>query len=141
MRRSFKLLPPVAITSRLLPGVFVNDNQACISIDYSDRASNETGRTRYHYYIDIPGQEPFDRDDLQSGCQGGNLLEGLKSLLGFLTAAADSYRVMHDVTSPDDNTTLFPPNITRWAYFSDYELETLKEALEKNPLSLIELED
>ncbi len=98
-----KLTEPIIITSRLMTGLQIGNGT--ISIDYSDRPGDET-RTRYLYFIDIDSHE-YDNDDLQSGCQGGTLQEGLESLLAFLIAAGESYDYFIRTGRESDNAGLF----------------------------------
>ncbi len=129
---------PVIITSRLLPGVQVG--KASISIEYSPRLG-DSGRTRYRYYIDIPGppgKTPhhtndicYSADDLQSGCGGGNLQEGLESLLCFLSACGESLAYAARCGEPGENDALFPPAIGEWAEENTNELSVLECGLQE----------
>jgi len=107
---------PLIITPRLLAGAKIGDS--FISIDYSPREGRES-RTRYKYFIDAPDFE-FEEDELQSGCQGGGLQEGLESLLSFLDAASEASYY------PDsDNADLFPPHVMAWAQNHHDEISCL----------------
>ena len=112
-----KLHSPIIITPRLLPGVKIGD--VFISITYdSDEAD---GRTRYRYYIDPLGPEE-GLNDLQSGCQGGSLQEGLGSLLCFLSAAGDG---------ADGDPDPFTPKIMEWCYENSDEISMLQCEIEE----------
>lgn len=105
-----QLSAPFKISPRLLPGLLIDD--AWISIEYA--GFNDECRTIYRYYLDLPTvPEGHVGTDLKSGCGGGNLQEGMASLLSFLGAAAESY--------PDgENADLFPEAVCAWAYtYSD----------------------
>lgn len=151
-----ELSSPCIITSRLMPGVRIGrmpneipssqekdlaNNGATISITY---ASNQPGsRTVYSYFID------FDRDiieaetdrahrfyfgrDLKSGVQGGNLYEGLTSLLGFLGAFAEAVAYEHRTGRQSENLDLFPSWMKEWAYLFSEEIATASCDLEQNP--------
>ena len=112
------LTSPVVITSRLLPGVQVG--RATISIEYATRPGRG-GQTRYRYHIDLPGDPAeYSADDVQSGCQGGGLREGLCSVLDFLIAAGESWnwqeRCGYDPSEGSgENSGLFPVRVSRWA--------------------------
>ena len=82
-----KISPPLCITSRLMAGYRFEDGTS-ISIEYDDVPGDE-GRTRYHYYIDLPDGREYERSDLQSGFGRHELQEGLTSLVYFLLGAAE----------------------------------------------------
>lgn len=131
---------PAIITARLLPGVKIS--QAFVSIDYSKRPGSERGRKRYRWFLDLPGNRSFTGDDLQSGCGGGSLQEGLTSLIVFLQAAGESYAHRMRTGLPerceDSNENLFPESVVRWAY---EELDSLCEIeceLLQNPKAIEE---
>ena len=120
---------PFIITSRLLAGLKVGDST--ISIAYG--ATTSEGRVVYHYYIDTPDWE-YDASDIKSGCQGGNLLEGMSSLLSFLSAASEAYQY------GGDNDDLFPPHVMEWCYMHSDELSMLSLEIEETETILIEEE-
>ena len=112
-----KLKDPIIITARLLPGVRIGN--AFVSIEYSPRPGKE-GRTRYLYHIDLPGGGSYHGDDLQSGCQGGNLQQGMESLLSFLSAASyDSH--------------LFTASVNEWAKENEEDILDLAHQIEETP--------
>jgi hypothetical protein len=119
---------PVCITARLMAGVRVGDG--FISIDYSDRQGGRA--VRYRYAIDLPGFE-HEADDLLSGCQGGNLQEGLESLLCFLGACGEAYYWRLRTGHGGENIDLFPPKVGEWAYQHSDELAMLQLELEETP--------
>lgn len=110
--------PPCIITSRLLPGVKIGDATLSIAVGARD---NE-GRTRYEWYLDLPGGREFSGDDLRSGCQGGDWLDGLTSLLGFLSACGESVAYGRRTGEPGDNADLFPPEVAEWCDANSDEL-------------------
>lgn len=124
-----QLTSPIVITPRLLPGVKIGD--AFISIRYAKRPGDDN-RTRYQYYIDPIGPED-GFDDLQSGCQGGDLQAGLESLLSFLGACGESYGYAQRTGRGSENSDLFPPAISEWAYQNSDELSMLAIELEETP--------
>ena len=123
------LHPPVKISPRLHPGVFVGG--AWVSICYAGRPGDD-GRTRYRWHIDIAGQEYTD-DYLQSGCQGGSLQEGLESLLSFLGAFAEAIDYQQRTGRESDNSDLFPEGLAEWASQNAEELAMLELELVENP--------
>lgn len=126
------LTDPIIITPRLMAGVRIGDGH--ISIKYSPRPSRR-GRTRYRYYIDIPGQKKYINDDLQSGCQSGDLQEGLSSLMSFLSSAAERYwyEQRRGCNQLDiDDPPLFPKYVVEWAYQYSDEISVLSCELEDN---------
>ena len=118
---------PCIITPRLLPGLKLGE--AFVSIEYSDRPG-DNGRDRYRWHIDLPEGE-FSDDDLQSGCQGGSLAEGLSSLLSFLTAAAESYRYRERTGREGENEDLFPAEVVAWAADNADDLSMLHCEIEE----------
>lgn len=122
-----QLTNPIIITSRLLPGVRIGDVE--ISLRYAGQAGRD-GRTRYRYFIDGPDFEHSD-NDLQSGCQGGGLQEGLESLLTFLGAAAESYGYRLRTQCQGENEDLFPAEVVQWAYQHNDEISMLALELEE----------
>ncbi len=118
---------PCIITPRLLPGLKLGE--AFISIEYSSRPGDD-GRDRYRWHIDLPEGE-FSDDDLQSGCQGGSLTEGLSSLLSFLTAAAESYSYRERTGREGENEDLFPAAVVAWAADNSDDLSSLQCAIEE----------
>lgn len=121
------LREPVCITSRLLPGVKIGDSH--ISIEFG--GVTRDGRVRYRYYIDGPGLQ-YDNDDLKSGVGGGSLLQGLESLLSFMTAAAEAVRYNLN-GGESDNSDLFPAWVMDWCYLHDEELQMASLELSETP--------
>lgn len=117
---------PFCITSRLLLGVRIGDAE--LSISYSDSAG-DSGRVRYCWHWDCEGKHYYG-NDLQSGCNGGNLREGIASLLSFLGAFAESWRYRG---SEGENADLFPADMATWAMANSDELGMLSFELEENP--------
>lgn len=124
---------PFIITPSLMAGLQVNDG--FISITYSKQPGDK-GRVRYHWQIVIPAGE-FSGDDIQSGCQGGTLQEGMCSLLAFLGACAESFQCYQNSGLHGENKDLFPEDVASWAAQNDDELSMLKCEIEETP-NLIE---
>jgi hypothetical protein len=120
---------PCCITSRLLPGVRVGDTE--ISIEYADRAGLE-GRTRYRYYIDVYGGVCVENDDIQSGCGGGNLQDGLESLLCLLSAFGEAV-TYEKLGRQSENGDLFPASLREWAEANQDEFSILEIELQDHP--------
>jgi hypothetical protein len=135
-----QLTYPAIITPRLLAGVQIDN--AFISIDYSAREGRE-GRTRYQFHIDIADDENGQRvehsdDDLQSGCQGGSLREGLESLLSFLSACGESVNHATRTGRAGENADLFPPAIAEWAAQHSDEIAIAALEVEETPDCILE---
>ncbi len=67
--------------------------------------------------------------------------EGFASLLGFLSAAADSYRYRGtdwDRITEDDNASMFPREVVDWAYMHSDEIYMLGLEIEESETALIE---
>lgn len=111
---------PFIIGPDLRPALRIGD--AYVSMEYAERRQSN-GRTRYRYRI---YGEPFRKEhvgeNLQSGCQGGTLVEGFGSLLAFLDACAEG----------GENAILFPKSIGQWADDHQSELGMLREEIETN---------
>lgn len=83
---------------------------------------------RYRWFIDIGAQE-FTGGDLQSGCQGGDLRDGLGSLLSFLGAAVESYRY---AGADGENADSFPLPVVEWAAQNSDEISMSQLEIEEN---------
>lgn len=136
-----QLTSPIIITSRLMPGIQIG--KSFISIEYSTRPG-DSHRCRYQYYLDLDQDGKsieYDADDIQSGCQGGSLADGLSSLLSFMSACGESYRyaVRKGIPLDDsENGDLFPPDVAEWCYQNSDELSILACEIEENPNCIME---
>ena len=117
---------PFYFSSRLLPALQAGGAE--IQLEYSERPGRE-GRTRYRWTIDLPDGSTYSDDDLQSGCQGGSLQEGFRSLLDFLCAAAESYSYH---AWDREAARMFPKPVVEWAHQFSNELEMLTLELTDN---------
>jgi hypothetical protein len=109
---------PCIITPSLMAGVEIAG--AWISIEYSENPGRE-GRTRYRYQIVLPGGKEETGEDLESGVTGGNLQQGLESLLCFLSDPAS-----------------FSPAVRKWARQYSDEIEMIRLEVEETPDCIIE---
>ena len=123
------LHPPLIITSRLMPGLKIGD--ATISLGYGKRSSDN--RMIYAVWIDLPDGTEHEITDLRSGCGGGDIQDGLASLLSFLGAATESRRYRESTGREGENENLFAPAIVDWASENSDELDMLACELEENP--------
>lgn len=123
----YTLRDPWQISSRLMPAVTVGG--AWLSIEPGPR--NREGRTQYDIWIDLPDGGEYHVTDLRSGCGGGDVREGMLSLLSFLYAAAESY--------PDgENADLFPPAVVAWADSCADDLTMLQLEIDESPETIQE---
>lgn len=126
------LHPPLIITARLMPGVRVAG--AFISLGLGPQ---KDGRTVYSCFIDLPDGSEHEITDLQSGRGGGDIQDGIASLLSFLGAAAESrqYRERNGGTEidPDSNEGLFTPAVVDWASANSDDISMLCCELEEAP--------
>ena len=122
------LVSPVEIAPNLQAGVRVGGGW--ITVGYAKRDGRD-GRTRYRWEIIFPDGSDASDDDLQSGCQGGDLMGGLESLLSFLGAAAEAYRYQMGTGRESDNADLFPAHVVEWAYQHDSEISCLQCEIEE----------
>lgn len=113
---------PLIITARLMAGVRIGD--AFISIGEAGETSE--GRTKYEVWIDLPDGSEYGVTDLRSGCQGGDIYEGMESLLSFLGAAADSYGYRQRTGRKGENEDLFPPAVVEWAHENQDDIYLLQ---------------
>lgn len=130
-----------------MPGVAIGEST--ISIRYAKKPGDD-GRTRYRYALDLETDgKRFEciGDDIQSGCQGGSLADGLSSLLSFMSACGESYgyrlrlnlnhtgddRLDEQLDDIDDNANLFPQDVAEWCYMNQDELVMLSMEIEENP--------
>ena len=126
-----ELSSPTIITSRLMAGVRVDDAE--ISIEYD--GTNHEGRTRYRYWIDIKGEPECTDNDLHSGVGGGDLNNGLRSLLSFLSACGESVAYARQTGRTGENDGLFPKHVAAWCDANSDELTMLGiEVEESNPI-------
>ena len=120
---------PLIITARLMPGVAVGG--AFISLGMGPR--NGEGRTVYQCWLDLPDGTEHEITDLRSGRGGGDIQDGIASLLSFLRAAVESrywrVRTGHKGTTEY----LFPPAVVDWATENSDELAMLACELEEAP--------
>ena len=124
-----KLYPPLIITSRLMPGLQIGN--ATIRLGYGARSSDN--RMVYQCWIDLPDGTEHEITDLRSGRGGGDIQDGIASLLSFLRAAVESrywrVRTGHKGTTEY----LFPPAVVDWATENSDELAMLACELEEAP--------
>jgi hypothetical protein len=104
----------------LLPGIRIGNVE--ISIEYAKRPGDE-GRTRYRWRIDGIGKKSYSGEDMQSGCQGGNLQEGLGAFLSYLEVA-ENY--------------LFPKPVTKWAKQNSDEIGMYRIEIEETKDVIVE---
>jgi hypothetical protein len=90
------------------------------------------GRARYLYFIDLPNYS-LEREDLQSGYGGGNLQDGLESLLSFLSAFAEAQSYPNS-----ENQDLFPAELAEWATQNADEISMIQCELEESEEPIIE---
>ena len=108
----YELKDPLEITSRLLAGFKAGD--ATVSLDIAGQDGD--GRTAYRWFVDFDDGREFTGDDIKSGCQGGNLADGLASLCSFLTAFANAHEHMWRWPGCEsDCGDLFPADLADWA--------------------------
>lgn len=117
---------PLAISSRLMPGVKISD--AWISLEPGGVRED---RIQWTYYMDFrpTDGEPWSHEgsDLSSAPQYTDNEEGYRTsfsaLLSFLSAAAESY--------PDgENADLFPPDVVEWARQNSDEISMIQSEID-----------
>lgn len=122
------LASPFIITPRLLPGLRVGE--AFVSLTWS-RRPGEGGRVRFAWTVDLVDGASLTGDDLQSGCGGGSLQDGFRSLLGFLCAFAESIQYQERTGRQGENADLFPAELAPWATMNSDELAMLALELDE----------
>lgn len=121
------ILPPFCITARLQPGLKIGDDWISGKI----LTRRPDGRTVYCFVLDI-GKKSYKVKDILSGCSGGSLQEGFRSLLSFLGAAAEGKSYEERTGRESENSKLFDKKIVRWAQQHSDELGSLQCELEEN---------
>jgi hypothetical protein len=114
----YELSEPLKITSRLLVGFRAGDGT--VSIDIVGQQGD--GRVVYRWFVDLDSGEEFSGDDLRSGCQGGDLADGLSSLCSFLAAFADAHDYAQHTGRESDCGDLFPLEMAEWAMGASDEI-------------------
>lgn len=125
---------PLCISSRLMPGVKINDVTVSIETPIGDKV---------RYYIDGPDIEYTAKDLRLSPMIFSRydthesdhlfLCEIFKTLLDFLYAAGESYqyhimrnhRTYDDCANDGENVAMFPEEISMWTYMNSSEIEQL----------------
>lgn len=124
------LRPPMHISARLMAAIRVG-HSTTIHITPVRRDTDD--RVIWRYIIEDDDHQVLDdATDLRSGT-GDDVdpNKAMTTLLGYLGAAAEAYR--HTMSGQDsDNTDLFPPNVTEWAYQHDDQLAALAHELQSN---------
>lgn len=132
LQRTTRINQPCKITARLMAGIDVGD--ATLSIEYSHNQGPH-GRHNYSYAIDfnppLPGH-PYGYENTDLSGIGG-LQDGLRDLLAFLGAAAESCRYTMS-GHESENSDLFPPEIMEWAYRNADEISMAELDLEEEGL-------
>ena len=101
-------------------------NGAIISL-WKSRKANAEKRVIFGYEISLESGFRHKSYDLKSGASrvGGSLSEGMKSLLGFLSAAGESFSYAERRGKDGmegENSDLFPREISEWAAQNSDEL-------------------
>ena len=104
-----KIFEPCIITSRLLPGIKVDDGT--VSIKYGHRDSK--GRQCYVVSLDTD-EIDFENHSLASGAGGGSLQEGLRSALSFMEACGESVNFSRRTGMTGEQEDLFPSDVAAW---------------------------
>lgn len=121
--RPTALHPPLFISARLMAAVRIAGTS---TIHIQPIRRDTENRVVWRYIIeDHDHQVLHDAADLRTGVgDHPDPHKAIASLLGFLGAAADAYR--HTMYGHDsENTDLFPPEVTEWAYEHDDEITAL----------------
>ena len=122
------LNPPLIITSRLLPGVRVDDLQ--ISIEPTGR-SGKHNKPQWRYYLDFIGDEHIEShvdDDLHGH---GDHRKMLASLLSFMSACGEGIAYQERKGRQSENADLFPPHIGQWCRLHTDELSLIGMELDE----------
>jgi hypothetical protein len=132
---AMRLTPPLFISPRLMAAVKVGDGAGTLHISPVRRDGED--RVVWRYVIEDGDHTVLDEAaDIRSG--SGDPVDPRKAmatLVGFIGAAADAYRVgMRGQAS--ENADLFPPDVMEWAYMHDDELASLGLDLEEPEVGL-----
>jgi len=127
-----KIYPPLCITSRLLPGIYIGGAE--ISIEY---AHVKNDRLHFQWYIDL-GVQHFSDCNLAASFRDGRLQGGLESLLGFLATFAERIAYEERTGEKCKEPDLFPLGLAEWAAENVDEINMLQCTLMDKPGELIE---
>lgn len=108
---------PFIISARLLPALRIGDG----TLSLSGVGLGVEGRLNPCFILDTPDFEYVD-DRMQTGVGGSGTVSMFVNFLGFLGAAAESYRYELWSRSPGENSDLFPRHVLEWAYVNDDEI-------------------
>jgi hypothetical protein len=119
-----RLTAPLFVGSRLMAAVKVGEEGDVLHVEPLRRDSE--GRVVWRYIVEDGDRRVLDEGaDLRSGA--GDPVDPRKAmatLVGFLGAAADQYRVASRSEGGED-ARVFPPNVAEWAYMHEDELASL----------------
>lgn len=130
-----KIEQPFSISSRLLPALEFHG--AVLQI--KPHARDDERRPVWHWIVDLNGKT-YEGTDLRGGVGDAHYTwEGFKALIGFLSAAAESYNTAE--RSGADGMTgecanLFPREVTAWAATYSDELAGLSHEMENGPVRI-----
>lgn len=122
-----ELKTPFFISARLAPAIKVGN----ATISLIETTEGNECRTRCIFAIDTSEFEYIDRS-LQTGCGSYGTQVVFASFLSFLSAAGESYSHTMRTGKESENASLFPANITEWAYQNSDEIDILAAELEEN---------
>ncbi len=132
-----KLVKPIVLTPRLLPGVSLEEMSMPRIGRYSTRKSFISVRqdrelSRYILDVDTPTWH-YRESNIRFAPLGRNSLQdGLESFLAFVLDAAGRYRHTMRISARTSQRLYgFPERVVLWAYHNDSELEMLKCELEE----------
>lgn len=121
------LLPPLVITSRLLPGLHIRTNTG--ESELAELSIEATGlANQWRYYIDLPGNYSLEGEDLYGW---GDERKMLATLLSFLTACAEGRAYSRGSVHTSENRDLFPEVVGEWAEQHSDELSMIACELEE----------
>lgn len=129
-----KLHPPFIIGPRLLPALRIGD--ALVSIERDEETRDN--RDRFRYYIDLADDSEHSDSDLRSGVGGCTLTEAFRSLLSFLSAAAESFNYQERTGRKGEHVDLFPLAVVEWASMNSDALSMLSIELEESADLIVE---
>lgn len=123
----YTLREPFEISSRLMPAIKIAG--ATLSIDYYGTWTRE-GRMQWDVWIDLPDGSEYQITDMRSGVGGSPLIEAFRSLLSFLSAAAESRNYRERTGREGENEDLFAGPIVDWASANSDEISMVECEIE-----------
>lgn len=121
----------MVITSRLLPGVHIKDQDGLCEISLEPTGQHDNaGRAQWRYFIDLPDGTEHEDADVHGWADARGMTA---TLLNFLGACAESrqHATRTGANDKGENGNLFPDAVGEWAEQNSDEIGMLALELEE----------